>query len=175
VAFDVLSRVEEGAYASDELLSEAAPLTSRDAGLAGQLVFGCLRFQAQLDFLLEHYSKRAPGQLEPALRIALRMGIFQLRYLDRIPPHAAVHEMAELVKHGRSHRTPAGETGLNTTRTPGHASVAWLPGHYRSSSPRRSIGSVQEALTSLAVSSLTVPLLARVSKAHFARICKNSH
>ncbi len=108
VAFDVLCRVEEGAYASDELLAEAAPLASRDAGLAGQIVFGCLRFQAQLDFLLEHYSKRAPGQLEPELRIALRMGIFQLRYLDRIPPHAAVHEMVELVKQGK--RAAAGLT-----------------------------------------------------------------
>src|SRR5271157_3908751 len=108
VAFDVLCRVEDGAYASDELLVEAAQLTSRDAGLAGQIVFGCLRFQAQLDFLLEHYSQRAPGQLEPALRIALRMGIFQLRYLDRIPPHAAVHEMVELVKQGK--RAAAGLT-----------------------------------------------------------------
>jgi 16S rRNA (cytosine967-C5)-methyltransferase len=108
VAFDVLCRVEEGGYASDELLSEAASLTSRDAGLAGQLVFGCLRFQSQLDFLLEHYSKRAPGQLEPPLRVAVRMGIFQLRYLDRIPPHAAVHETVELVKQGR--RAAAGLT-----------------------------------------------------------------
>jgi 16S rRNA (cytosine967-C5)-methyltransferase len=108
VAFDVLCRVEEGAYASDELLTEAAQLTSRDAGLAGQIVFGCLRFQGQLDFLVEHYSKRAPGQLEPALLIALRMGIFQLRYLDRIPPHAAVHEMVELVKQGK--RAAAGLT-----------------------------------------------------------------
>ncbi len=108
VAFDVLCRVEEGAYASDELLAEAAPLASRDAGLAGQIVFGCLRFQAQLDFLLEHYSKRATGQLEPELRVALRMGIFQLRYLDRIPPHAAVHEMVELVKRGK--RAAAGLT-----------------------------------------------------------------
>jgi len=119
VAFDVLCRVEDGAYASDELLSEAAQLTSRDAGLAGQIVFGCLRFQAQLDFLLEHYSKRAPGQLEPALRIALRMGIFQLRYLDRIPPHAAVHEMVELVKQGK--RAAAGLTNAvlrKVDRTP---------------------------------------------------------
>ena len=119
VAFGVLCRVEDGAYASDELLAEAVPLASRDAGLAGQIVFGCLRFQAQLDFLLEHYSKRAPGQLEPELRIALRMGIFQLRYLDRIPPHAAVHETVELVKQGK--RAAAGLTNAvlrKVTREP---------------------------------------------------------
>jgi 16S rRNA (cytosine967-C5)-methyltransferase len=108
VAFDVLCRVENSGYASDELLTESAPLSSRDAGLAGQLVFGCLRFQSQLDFLVEHYSKRTPGQLEAPLRIALRMGIFQLRFLDRIPPHAAVHEMVELVKQGK--RAAAGLT-----------------------------------------------------------------
>lgn len=99
VAFEVLQRVHQGEYASDELLTRAAPLESRDAGLASQLVFGVLRFQGQLDFLLEHFGGRAPGQLDPPLLIALRLGIFQLRYLDRVPAHAAVHETVELVKH----------------------------------------------------------------------------
>ncbi len=99
VAFEVLERVNDGEYASEELLTRAASLDSRDAGLASQLVFGALRYQGQLDFLLEHFGGRAPGQLDPPLLIALRLGIFQLRYLDRVPAHAAVHETVELVKH----------------------------------------------------------------------------
>jgi 16S rRNA (cytosine967-C5)-methyltransferase len=95
----VLERVNEGEYASDELLTRAAALESRDAGLASQLVFGTLRYQSQLDFLVEHFGGRAPGQLEGPVLIALRLGIFQLRYLDRVPTHAAVHETVELVKH----------------------------------------------------------------------------
>jgi 16S rRNA (cytosine967-C5)-methyltransferase len=99
VAFEVLERVLEGEYASDELLTRAAPLDSRDAGLASQLVFGVLRYQGQLDFLIEHFGGRTPGQLDQPVLVALRLGIFQLRYLDRVPAHAAVHETVELVKH----------------------------------------------------------------------------
>ena len=97
-AFRILGRVEEGAYASDLLDREAASLDSRDAGLAGELVFGTLRYRAQLDYLSGHFSGRPQARLDPAVRIALRLGIYQLRYLDRIPPHAAVAESVELVK-----------------------------------------------------------------------------
>jgi hypothetical protein len=46
-------------------------------------VFGCLRYQAQLDWLIAQLAKRP--KLDAEVRIALRMGVFQLRYLDRIP------------------------------------------------------------------------------------------
>jgi 16S rRNA (cytosine967-C5)-methyltransferase len=76
-------------------------MDSRDAGLASQLVFGCLRFQGQLDYLIRHYSGRQIGQVEEAVKVLLRLGIFQLRYLDRIPVHAAVHETVQLAKGHR--------------------------------------------------------------------------
>ncbi len=75
--------------------------------LAETIVFGCLRFQAQLDFLIEHFAGRPQPKLDQEVRIALRMGIYQLRYLDRIPPHAAVTESVELVKRARK-RSAAG-------------------------------------------------------------------
>ena len=105
-AFDVLRSVARGAYASDALLDRTNSLETRDAGLASQIVFGCLRYQAQLDYLLLTYSGRAPAELDESVLIALRVGIFQVRYLDRIPPHAAVHESVELVK--RHKRVAAG-------------------------------------------------------------------
>ncbi len=61
---------------------------------------GSLRHQAQLDYLIEHYSGRKQ-KLDSEVRIALRMGVYQLRYLDRIPAHAAVTESVELVKRAR--------------------------------------------------------------------------
>jgi 16S rRNA (cytosine967-C5)-methyltransferase len=100
-AFSVLRQVGGGGYAADLLLEEAADLTSRDAGLASQLVFGCLRYQLQLDFLIGHFSRRNPDDLDEAVRILLRLGLFQLRYLDRIPAHAAVNEAVELAKKHR--------------------------------------------------------------------------
>jgi 16S rRNA (cytosine967-C5)-methyltransferase len=95
VAYEVLSRVEGGGYAADLLVKRAETLDSRDAGLASEIVFGSLRYQAQLDHLI---GRLAHGRLDPEVRIALRMGIYQLRQLDRVPAHAAVDESVELVK-----------------------------------------------------------------------------
>jgi len=98
LAFETLRKVGGGGYASDLLLSGAAPLDSRDAALASEIVFGVLRYQAQLDFLIEHYSGRAIRKLDFGVLLALRMGVYQLRYLDRVPAHAAVSQSVELVK-----------------------------------------------------------------------------
>ncbi len=105
-AFAVLTAVSEGGYASDLLRERTRTLTQRDAGLGGQIVFGVLRHQAQLDYLIERYSRHPPSTLDRAVLIALRTAIFQLRYLERIPPHAAVSETVELVK--RHQRAAAG-------------------------------------------------------------------
>ena len=99
-AFDILRKVELGGYASDLLLARTAALDSRDAGLASQIVFGCLRYQEQLDFLIQLYSGRA-RKLDPEVRLALRMALYQIRWLERVPPHAAVTESVALVKRAR--------------------------------------------------------------------------
>lgn len=106
-AFQALEGVAEGAFASDILRAVTSSLSSRDAGLASQIVFGCLRVQAQLDYLIWRYSGKPAVSLDPPVRLALQMAIFQLRYLERVPPHAAVHDSVELVK---IHRRAA--TGL---------------------------------------------------------------
>lgn len=98
IAFQVLEEVAAGAYASDFLREKSVQLDARDAGLASQIVFGCLRYQKQLDYFITHYSGRKAEDLDLAVRIALRGAIFQLRYLERIPPHAAVHDSVEFVK-----------------------------------------------------------------------------
>ena len=103
-AFTILLRVEAGGYASD-LLRAQTSLDTRDAALASQIVFGVLRYRAQLDFLLEHFG--APRKLDAEVRTALRMGIYQMRYLERIPAHAAVRDSVELVIRARK-RSAAG-------------------------------------------------------------------
>ena len=103
VAFSILRKVETGGYASDLLLAHSAELTPRDAGLATEIVFGVLRYQAQLDYLIKRYSGRPQQPFDIEVRLALRMGIYQLRYLERVPSHAAVAESVELVKRARKH------------------------------------------------------------------------
>jgi 16S rRNA (cytosine967-C5)-methyltransferase len=121
-AFSILRKVEAGGYASDLLRIETAALESRDASLAEAIVFGVLRFQAQLDFLIAHYSG-AQRKLDPEVRVALRMGVYQLRYLERIPAHAAVADSVELVKLARK-RSAAGFVNA-ILRKVDRAPVAW--------------------------------------------------
>jgi len=97
-AFDVLDAVEHGGFADDLLRAKA--IDPQEAHLASELVFGVLRHRGQLDFLIGHYSGRS-NKLDVEIRIALRLGIYQLRFLDRIPPHAAVSTSVELVKRAR--------------------------------------------------------------------------
>lgn len=122
LAFDTLRKVGRGGYASD-LLAGAAPLDPRDAALASEIVFGVLRQQAQLDFLIQHYSGRAAGKLDFEVLLALRMGVYQLRYLDRIPPHAAVGQSVDLVK-SQGFRSAAGFANA-VLRKVGREAVAW--------------------------------------------------
>ena len=107
IAFDVLLLTERGGYAADLLFARSASLDSRDAALAAEITLGVLRFQSQLDFLIGHYSGRPAARLDAEVRIALRMAIYQLRYLERIPAHSAVHESVELIKRARK-RSAAG-------------------------------------------------------------------
>jgi len=108
IAFEVLRRVEKGgAYASralDAALAEAGALDPREAGLATELVYGTLRRALALDAALAPHSKRPLAELDPAARVALRLGTYQLLHLGT-PAHAAVGETVSLVKavnHGRA-------------------------------------------------------------------------
>jgi 16S rRNA (cytosine967-C5)-methyltransferase len=100
LAFEILMLVEHGGYAGELLHARAGALAARDAGLAHQIVFGVLRYRGQLDFLIAHYSGKT-GRLDDEVRTALRMGIFQLRYLDRVPAHAVVSDAVLLVRKAR--------------------------------------------------------------------------
>ena len=97
VAFEVLEAVAGDNYASDSLRNAARGVAARDAGLAGQIVFGCLRYRAQLDYLIELHSGRRLEDMDAVVILALRVAIFQLRYLERVPAYAAVDDSVELV------------------------------------------------------------------------------
>lgn len=99
-AFDVLLRVErEAAYAGSLLVSPRwFELSREDHALAQELTLGVLRWQSQLDFLIEHFSRRKINKLDNEVVIALRLGLYQLQFLSRIPAHASINESVNLVK-----------------------------------------------------------------------------
>lgn len=107
VAFEVLRRVHGGGHSDALLFDLAKPLAVRDAALAHEIVYGVLRHQNQLDWLAQHFSGRQILTVDEPTAILLRMGLYQLRYLSRIPPHAAVMEAVELAKRS-SKRAAAG-------------------------------------------------------------------
>ena len=92
--------VERGQLHSDDLLRGKAvnALSAPDRNLATALVLGVLRWQIQLDHQLQTLLKRPNAKLDREILIALRMGAFQLRFLDRIPARAAIDESVELAK-----------------------------------------------------------------------------
>ena len=100
-AFEILRRVDEGAYASVLLASQDNELSPPDRALCHELVLGVLRHQLWLDRLIELFANRKLVDLDPAVAIALRLGLYQLRFLSRIPASAAVNESVNLVYRAR--------------------------------------------------------------------------
>src|SRR5579863_763612 len=125
IAFDVLRRVAaENAYAADLLYAELeSGIKKADASLATELTLGVLRWQRLLDFLIQRYLERRAEQLDLAVLLALRLGIYQLRYLDRVPLHAAINESVELVKRARK-SSAAGMVNAVLRRSAAEAKIA---------------------------------------------------
>ena len=89
-------RAEETGFVEDLLEGAlaASHLEPVDRRLAQELVFGVVRWQAPLDWLIR---KKTEGRTQKSvLQILLRLGLYQIFWLDRIPDHAAVHETVEL-------------------------------------------------------------------------------
>ncbi len=99
-AFRILSRVASTSAHSDDLLHSAdvSALTPEDRNLTTTLVMGTLRWQLQMDGILRSLLQHPDSDLHPAALLALRLGLFQLLHLHRIPAHAALNESVELAR-----------------------------------------------------------------------------
>lgn len=98
-ALDALERCRRaGAWSSQTLsaLLERRALNGRDAAFCSRLFLGTLQNLYYLDHCIDHYAK---GKLEPKLRDILRLGAYQLLFMDRVPAMAAVNESVKLCKN----------------------------------------------------------------------------
>jgi 16S rRNA (cytosine967-C5)-methyltransferase len=96
-AFNILRRVEdEGAYAAVLLAASEAEMRADDRALCYELVLGTLRWQLWLDSLIRHYAQRRAESLDAPVRRSLRLGLYQLRFLTRVPASAIVNESVNL-------------------------------------------------------------------------------
>jgi 16S rRNA (cytosine967-C5)-methyltransferase len=101
-AYAVVCRVlADRAWADRALHGEARDLSPRDRALAKRLAFGTVQRRLTLDHVID---ERTKGRLEPGVRAALQLGLFQLLFLDRVAEHAAIVEAVELAKPSPGHR-----------------------------------------------------------------------
>ncbi len=98
-AYRVLLRVfEDDAYADRVLRTAVAGLEERDRALAQRLAFGAVQRKRTLDDAIETLGRRKVARLDPPVRAALRLGAYQLGFVDGVPRYAAVNESVELVR-----------------------------------------------------------------------------
>jgi 16S rRNA (cytosine967-C5)-methyltransferase len=89
---------EDGAYADHALRAASAGLDGRDRALAQRLAFGAVQRVRTLDHAIEVLGRRRVARLDPPVRAALRLGAYQLGFVDGVPCYAAVNESVELVR-----------------------------------------------------------------------------
>ncbi len=110
VAHDILVRVETTDAFADVLLAHRLadlPFAPQDHALVTRLVYGTLAWQGRLDHHLHALLRPGSRTLETPVRVALRLGLYQLLFLDRVPAYAAVDASVRLAR-----RSGAGAAGL---------------------------------------------------------------
>jgi len=110
VALLSLAKWESGQQKIDIILDRelgCADLDSRDTALAQNITYGVLRWKGRLDWILDQYVRGGLRSLPVPIRCALRIGLYQIDFLDRIPARAAVNESVNLAKR-YGHRGTAG-------------------------------------------------------------------
>jgi 16S rRNA (cytosine967-C5)-methyltransferase len=107
-AFAVLLRVfEDGAYADRAFRAAAEGLDDRDRALAQRLAYGAVQRRRTLDRAVEVLGRRRVERLDPPVRAALRLGAYQLGFVDGVARYAAVNESVELVRRAGLERAVA--------------------------------------------------------------------
>ncbi len=99
LALSLLLRCEHDRLFSNLVLDTALkrnPLSDADRGFLTALFYGVLERRLTLDHLISCLSDRAPEDLDDEVRVLLRLGLYQLCYMDRVPAHAALYETVEL-------------------------------------------------------------------------------
>lgn len=98
-----LVRVEDGGFSNlvwDNALA-TSDLDNRDSAFGSALFYGVLERKLTLDFVIGKFSKLPPSKISPEVRTVLRMGIYQMLFMDKVPESAAVDQSVRLIKNSR--------------------------------------------------------------------------
>ncbi len=101
-ALFILDTLDKGRNTLDSVLENVleknAMISRRDKALLYALVYGVLRWRGRLDWIIGHFSKTRLEKINPKVLNILRLGVFQIIYLTRIPVSAAVNTSVEMAK-----------------------------------------------------------------------------
>ena len=101
-ALETLNSLDHGNSTLDSVLEKIVPddahISRRDRALFQTIVYGVLRWRGRLDYVIKHFSKTRFNRIDPGVLNILRLGLFQIIYLDRVPESAAVNTAVELAK-----------------------------------------------------------------------------
>lgn len=109
-SLDALLKIHKNQTYSNLLLNDVInqkKLSKVDVPLYTQIVYGTLQQQRYIDFILESFSRKALDKLEPWMLVLLRLSIYQLKFLDRVPDHAVLNEAVTIAKQ-RGHKGISG-------------------------------------------------------------------
>jgi len=139
VSYQILLQIASSDAHSDELLraAEVDALSAQDRHLTTTLVLGTLRWQLTLDARIRELLARPEAKLSDEVATTLRMGAFQLLYLDRVPAHAVINDSVELVKFGKE-RGAAGMVNAVLRKMQGPHDRA-PDSRFRAPGPKRSL------------------------------------
>ncbi|MCD6319307.1 MAG: 16S rRNA (cytosine(967)-C(5))-methyltransferase RsmB [Candidatus Desulfofervidaceae bacterium] len=105
MAFKLIHAWEKGKGYPEALLqgtfAQYSSLTRQDKAFITELFYGTLRWLNQLDYIIDTFSQVKPQKIRPEVRSLLRLGVYQIYHLDRVPPAAAVYETVEIAKRLR--------------------------------------------------------------------------
>ncbi len=175
-AYQILRRVESGRDFAVDLLESPgmSSLKEADRHLVTEIVMGVLRWRGELDFWIEKLSSKPMDYFDPEVATVLRIGVYQIRFLAKIPKSAAVNEAVELAKFAHK-RSAAGLVNAvlrkcqrperigdsRRTQTEVQPDEDWIDGACRSLPEWlrerwvKNFGN--EAMTALAIASVQVP------------------
>lgn len=101
VALDILLKIEKDQAYSNLLLNQSInkeDINDKDVGLLTEIVYGTIQRQNTLDYYVKHFVKGKFSKLDQWVLVLLRLSLYQIVFLDRVPERAIVHEAVEIAK-----------------------------------------------------------------------------
>ena len=110
---DLLIEIEkEGSYAQLVLKRALVEIEDKDRGFVTEVIYGTLKYQIKIDYILNQFSKTPVHRMKPLIRNLMRMSLYQMLYLDKVPTSAVINEAVKIAKKRKFHNLSGFVNGI---------------------------------------------------------------